>query len=376
MSKRGVRTRIATNIWEDDKRRIGVAKLGPQRQTKRFPKATALRTIVAWIEDTKREFRKRRGAFKRQRGTLAADVLAYVVTLPKGTARSNTAACLRAWVTALGDVQRARLTHAPLRDVVTGWIDQGVAANTIKHRRRALAQLFDALDGPDAPNPARQLKTPREPEIAPRAVSMALLQGILDGMDQARTVRHPGRGGAGFRNKTQARLRMMLWTGITPASLARLKPQHIDLEGEQLTLPPRLKGRGARAVTVPLFPEGVAACRAWLRAFAWGRFDQRALGRSFHAAVRSYVAREAAAGRTVIVPADLRPYDLRHSYLSWLWTETEDILLVQHFAQHADLETTARYTQGAVSTRARSVVDRVKRKRANSTDRPPGLKTA
>lgn len=377
MSKRGPRVRIATNIYDDGKRFIATAGVGKHRQAKRFPRTTALRTINAWLEDTRRELRRRRAIVRRARGTLLGDVLVHVERLPIGRSRANTRAYLMAWVLALGEVRRHTLTVERLQAVVTDWINVGVAANTIKHRRRALAQLYEALDGPEAPNPARQLKTPREPEAEPRAADMAVLSAILAGMDATRTVRnHPGRGGRGFRNKAQARLLMMLWTGITPASLRRLKPQAIDLERRTLTLPPRRKGEGASAVTLPLFPEGVEACRAWLRAFAWGSFDQRALGKSFHAAVRAYVRAEEAAGRTVDLPADLHPYDLRHSFLSWLWRETEDPLLVQHFAQHADLKTTARYMRGAVDPRVRTIVERVTAKRTAGSRNPPDAESA
>lgn len=365
MSQRGRRRRIAPNIWEDDRRRIGIAKVGQHRTSKRFPKSTSERTIQAWIEDTRRDLRRRRAQVRRQKGTLTGDIRTFLATLPPKTpATRNTASYLATWLIALGDVKRSTLTDAKLQRVVHEWIAAGVAASSIKHRRRALAQLIETLDGPDAPNPARVLKTPREPDAAPRRVDMAVLTTIIDGMDQQRTVRHSGRRGKGFRNRAHARLRMLLWTGIAPATLQRLRAHDIDLDKETITVPARLKGRGAPAVTLPLFPDGVESCRRWLRASAWGSFDQRVLGRAFHTAVERYVAKETAAGRTVTLPPDLRPYDLRHSFLSWLWETTEDILLVQHYAQHADLKTTSRYTRGAVDRRIRDVVDRIRKKSA------------
>lgn len=160
---------------------------------------------------------------------------------------------LAAWVLALGEVTRAPLTAKKSQAVINDdWIANGVAANTIRHRRRALAQLFDHFDGPEK-NPVRKLKAPREPELAPRRVDMEILDAVIEGMDAQRTVRHPGRGGRGFRNRTQARLRMMLWTGITPASLRQLRPHAVSVERGTLQLPPRRKGAGAEAVTLPLF---------------------------------------------------------------------------------------------------------------------------
>ncbi len=363
---RGRKRRIATNVYEDDLGRIGVAQVGPLRKDKRFSKDTPRAVIQAWIDATRKEFRKQRTRARRLKGTLAEDVATYLAELPAGRSKNDTTSLLAAWVAALGAVRRSTLTEARLRAVVLEWQQDGIAASTINHRRQALVNLITTLDGRDAPNIARALKRQREPDAEPRAVPMALLDAIIDSMDAHRSS-HPGRGGRGFRNKSHARLKMMLWTGITPASLKRLTARAIDLEQRTMTLPSRVKGAGAESVTVPLFPQGVEACRAWLRAFAWGRFDHRALGRAFHRAVKAYVASQAAAGRAVDVPADLRPYDLRHSFLSWVWQVTRDPLLVQHFAQHADLKTTRRYTRGVVDARARSAVASVTTKSDNET---------
>jgi integrase len=356
-------TPLPPNVRDDGKRLIAVAKVGRDlREKKRFPHATPLRTITDWLETTRARLRQERRATQRLKQTLGGEVAAYVKTVPQGRARANTHAYLRAWVLALGDVSRKALTPERLQEVITGWIEAGIAASSLKHRRRALAQLLEARHDHTLAVAVRGLKLPREPKAEPRSVDLALLHALLSGMNARRSVRYPGRGGAVFGNKTRARLLMMLWTGITPASLRRLHPSAIHLEQGTITLPPRQKGTGAESVTLPLFGEAPAACQAWLRASAWGAFDQRALGKCFHTAVRTYVRAEAAAGRTVLLPPDLRPYDLRHSFLSWLWTVCHDPLVVQEYAQHADLKTTARYTRGAVSARLQAVAARLNQK--------------
>jgi hypothetical protein len=203
VSRRGTARRIATNIWEDDKRRIGIAKVGRFRKTKRFPKSTTERTITAWIEKTRTTLRTQRAVVIRQRGTLTGDARAYLALLPTGRAKNNTTANLNAWIRALGEVQTLRLTDAQLQHVLNDWQAAGAAASTLKHRRRDLAQLIARLY-PDAANPARLVKVPSEPESAPRGADLHVLTAILDGMDRTRGSRHPGRGGRGFRNKAQA----------------------------------------------------------------------------------------------------------------------------------------------------------------------------
>jgi integrase len=354
---------VAPNIYDDGRCFVARAKVGTQKRNKRFARTTPLREINAWLEDARVALRKEGRTQQRLKGTLAGEVAAYVNGLPKGRARNNTRAELSAWAAALGAVSHKGLTEPRLRAVVNDWIGAGVAASTLKHRRRGLAQFLEAHQARELAAIVRTLKLPRPPKPQARGLDVELLHAILIAMDPTRTRRHPGRGGRGFRNQARARLLMMLWTGLSPASLKRLSPHAIDLTPRvgaplgTITLPPRLKGEGAEAVTVPLFGKAPIACQEWQRAFAWGSFDQRALGRAFHTAVRTYVARETEAGRTVTLPADLRPYDLRHSFGSWFWTVCKDLAIVQEYMQHSDLSLTQRYTRGAVSARMAEIAN-------------------
>jgi integrase len=351
---------IAPNILDDGRRLIATASVGRgHRRRKRFPRSTPLRTITQWIDDTCTTLRKERRTTQRLTGTLAGEAASYVARLPKGRGRANTRSYLSAWLQALGDVSRKALTPDRLGEVVTGWIDAGVAASSIKHRRRALAQLLEARGDQALGTVVRRVAVPREPKTPPRGADMAVLHTILLGMDQQRTVRHAGRGGRGFRNKAQARLLLWLWTGAEPATQQRLDPSAIDLHAATITLPPRAKGEGVDAITLPFLGHGREAAARWLRAHAWGPFTARALGRAFHTAVRTYVAREAAAGRTVTLPPDLAPKHLRHSFLSWLHLHCEDRAIVQLYAQHKHAATTDRYTQRVVPQRLRDVAARI-----------------
>lgn len=354
---------IAPNVLDDGRRYIATASVSrTRRRRKRFPRSTPLRTIARWQEDTCAALRKEQRTQQRLKGQLAGEVAAYVHRLPKGAARTNTNSYLRAWLLALGDVTRKALTDERLAEVITGWVDAGIAASSIKHRRRALAQFFEALKDVEMAKTVRGLKVPREPKTPPRGADMDVLHAIISGMDELRTIRGGGRGGRGFRNKARARLLLWLWTGAEPATQQRLDPAAIDLAAATITLPPRQKGDGVDAVTLPLVGRGAEACQAWLRAHAWGRFTARALGRAFHTAVRTYVAQEAAAGRTVTLPAGLTPKHLRHSFLSWLLEACDDIDTVQTYAQHLHASTTQRYTRRIVPRRLQVVAARINAK--------------
>lgn len=355
-------TKIQPNIWDDGRRYIALAKVGRRlTKRKRFPRSTPLRTITTWIADQKSKQRTEQRQTQRLKGQVAGAFALYTARLPKGRTRANVRSYLGAWAMALGEVSSTRtLTEDRLQAVVTAWIDAGVAASSLKHRRRALAQCLEAQKDFETAKVVRGLKLPREPKTPPRGADMHVLHAIISGMDRDRSQRnHPGRGGAAFRNKAQARLLLWLWTGAEPATQQRLAPTDIDLTRGTITLPPRQKGEGVEGITLPFLGEAAAAAAAWLRAFAWGPFTARALGRAFHSAVRRYIAAEAEAGRTVTLPADLTPKHLRHSFLSWLHEYCEDIDVVQKYAQHLHVSTTQRYTKRVVDKRLAAAAAKV-----------------
>jgi len=358
---RGSRQRVAPGISQDDLGFEVRARAAGRTRAKRFPRTATRKAMQRWQDDQRAALRQdvRTQATTLVPGTLGGDIATYAATLTPAR-RTSTGADFAAWLTAdLKDTPRAQVTLDALRGLVHTWVAAGVAASTINHRRRALVAVYESRDGDDPPVLPRRLKREREPEPEPRAADMALLDAILDGMPD-----HPYPNARHRPNRAKARLRFLLWTATTPTQMQRMGPHSVDLGAKELTKPARAKGRGAPAVTLPLVePQGLQAARAWLRAFAWGRFDTRALSRRFRAAVVAYTRRAAQEGRLVTIPPGLRLYDLRHSFLTWLAERTMsdatpggNPLVVQHYAQHADLATTRRYMLGAITWQVRAAI--------------------
>lgn len=344
MSRRGTRETVAIGIYRDAIGFEARARAKGRSTSRRFPARTPLKTIKAWQDDERRRMRDEvRVAATRPSGSLAADVAAYRDSLTVEQ-RRRVASELSAWlVPGLETKQRRALTLAELRDVVRGWLEAGVAASTINHRRRALVRVYEFHDGPEPPVLPRRLGRQREPEPEVRAVDMALLDAIIRAM--------PNRAD-GRATKTKARLYFLLWSGMAPATMHRLSPHAVDPERQEMTLPARQKGRGAPAVTLPLVaPEGVLAARWWLGAVAWGKWPASTLNRDLKAAAARYAR---ATGQAA--PRGLRLYDLRHSFLSWLARKTNNPLVVQRYGQHADLATTRRYMLAAIPDMVRAAL--------------------
>ena len=197
-------------------------------------------------------------------------------------------------------------------------------------------------------------RVPPPPDEA-RAVSQALIDAIFAAMpDRGRPTKGHPRSSV---NLTKLRLRVMATTGLPPAQIMRLSPADVNLTARTIYVRPRRKGKGVAGRTLPLTHAAVEALQAFAAAGAWGRFSTHSMGMSFARAVET--ARQAweAAGQRWDVPQGFRAYDLRHSFLSAAYAVTGDIRAVAELGLHASLQTTRRYTEGAVSGRTQLARD-------------------
>lgn len=137
----------------------------------------------------------------------------------------------------------------------------------------------------------------------------------------------------------------------------------------------RHKGRGTRARAVPLLPDAVRWLRRWLAlgAAARGPFSASSLRKSFRIAVQrararwdAAEARAAAYHRRPVRPwpvhADVRPYDVRHSFAVRVILETRDVFAARELMLHADIKTTLQYLDAAVSPSAAAAVREMTRR--------------
>lgn len=222
---------------------------------------------------------------------------------------------------------RATITAVDIRQQLEAWRADGYAASTLNHRRTALMSLWTVLDGPEAPNPARQVPRYRA-ETAPL---------VLPTVRQAtRAVRAVRRGSA-----TRARLELMLWTGWPHMQIERLTEAQVRdaIQRKQITLVGRRKGGGTREATLPLLPQAVAALRGFHRADAYGAFSRDSMRKSLHLACDA------------LKISRFHPYTLRHLFLNVVALATKDDRVVATLGQHTDLRQTRRYTESSVDPR-------------------------
>jgi integrase len=299
-------------------------------------------------------------------GTLAADIPIYLATLPEGSYRDDSEDILAHWIACpLGAQPRHTITRLEVIAQISRWLDAGAAVATCNRRLSRLRKLYHALDGVTTLNPTVAIKFQREPEREPRDLPMSVVQLIVDALpDQGRAERG---GTRPTTSETKIRLRVMAWTGIAPATLRRVRPRDLDLDGARIYLRPRRKGQGSDGAWVALLPTAVEAFRAFAAANLFGRaWSRSSMRKTWHVGIaraKAAAARDAerTGDRTWVtalahLPPRCKPYDLRHSFASEMYRITGDIRAVSELLQHADLETTKRYTKGAVSERVTAAI--------------------
>jgi len=365
------RTVIAAGIWREGdhlyaEARIGNARDGrQQRRRARFEIGTDLRTMHAWQHGAKAELMAA-APVRPERGTLAADVPIYLATLPEGSYKADSVGILAHWIASPhGARSRHALTRLDVIAQISAWLDAGAAVATCNRRLSRLRKLYHALDGPTTPNPTTAITFLREPEREARDLPMRVVQLILESLpDRGRGER----GGARPTiSETKLRLRVMAWTGIAPATLRRVRPRDLDFPGSRIYLRPRRKGKGADGAWVTLLPPAVDALREFVAAGLCGKpWSRSSLRKTWHVGIaRATKAAAQIAADTgddtwtrdlAHLPPHCKPYDLRHSFASEMYRVTGDIRAVSELLQHADLETTKRYTKGAVSERVQAAI--------------------
>lgn len=187
-----------------------------------------------------------------------------------------------------------------------------VAARTIRHRCRVLADLYHTLDGRAAPTPVDEAKVPSTPKTLPVTVPPEVIVTVLTELATRDPITH-------------ARFALVATTGQRPCQIGRATAEDVDLEGGVWVV------RDAKlepAHTIALTPAAIVAWRGFALAGAWGPFDTSKYGKVVHEAGW---------------PTGVRPYAARHSIAKALIRLGISLGDVQAHLGHQRPETTRIY---------------------------------
>lgn len=186
-----------------------------------------------------------------------------------------------------------------------------------------LRHLLDPL-GEDE-NPARAIPLLKvEEEHVPRPLYPDEIKAFLTALEGRR-----GRLGGWLKHMVL----VYLYAGLRPSEILRLRPDDINFQAGKIHIQGRTKTGAARSVDInaglaPYLEEAAAAAKKGARLF---KCDVNSLGREIRRVI-------ALAGLT-----GLKPYSLRHSFVTYLLRAGADLRTTMDLAGHKKLSTTTRY---------------------------------
>jgi integrase len=244
------------------------------------------------------------------------------------------------WVQVFGHRDRASIQPHEIQKALDG-MRARMSAGSVNKRRTALMDLWTTLDGRHQANPVKAAPAYEEPHPEPRAPSLANVLDVIEAM-QDRT---------DYGKKCKARLQVIAWTGLPHAMIKQLEETDYPhwLKGTAF-IKRRRKGKGAPPRWLPLLPEGIAALKAFHKADAYGHFSNS----SFYRRVKDACLR---AG----VPR-IRPYDMRHFFLTMVAVLTGDDRAVMQLGLISTPSIARRYTEAATDPRTQAAVKAMAKK--------------
>lgn len=354
-----------------------IVKVAGKPVEDRFPPGTPLDILETHCEKLKGKARKKE---KPRAGSLAADALDYLATIGEAQKLKSQTIIIGHWTATYGRESRFALTKLKIEQQLATWEKAGVAASTCNKRLSTLRAMFNAVNDDDDPNPTIKVKKRKEPDPEPRAIDYTTIDRIFSKMtDRGR----PTGGGKGTRptvSVTKLRLAFMGYTGLPPAQMIKIDPGKdlrqgtvVDATGAKrkahmLRARPRRKGKGSREDWIPLLPQAHEILEELIKHKALKKFStQSARAVWQRACVKVIIEQLAAAepplphrlqarGDEIEIVALVRPYDLRHSFLTHALRSSGNLAGVQRLGMHSDSRTTLRYLESGIFDAAQTVV--------------------
>jgi integrase len=266
---------------------------------------------------------------------------------------------IRTWIRIFGDTPRHEITSPQIDAKLQQLKNDGYSGSSVNKMRTALMSLWTRLDGRSAANPVKDTMMFDEAPLVPRGQSYELLVAILDAIPDNRTRGAKGvKGSRTGASESRARLEVLAWTGMDPGQLKRMSREHVNIKHRWYITPQREKGSKRRRTPRPVIrkPMSDEAAKAFERLIALGllgtTFSTHSLRHTWERAIaRVQKQMRKELGDDALTLPRIRLKDIRHSFGTKLYEETEDLDLVGRMLDHAPgSPMTLRYALGAVPT--------------------------
>lgn len=367
------------NIYVDGSGYFSVIiKVAGKPEEDRFPPGTPLDILEAHVAKLKGKARRKE---KPRAGSLAADALDYLATIGDKDKLKRQTIIVGHWTARYGRESRFALTKLKIEQQLASWEKAGVAASTCNKRLSTLRALFNAVNDDDDPNPTIKVTKRREPDPQPRAIDYSVIDRIFAKMTDRGRPTGAGKGTRPTVGLTKLRLAFMAYTSLPPAQMIKIDPARdirqvtiadavtgVKRKTHMLRARPRRKGKGTREDWNPLLPQAFDILQLLIKHKALKKFSTQSARKVWQRACVKVIIEQLAAneeplphrleprGEAIEIVALVRPYDLRHSFLTHALRSSGNLAGVQRLGMHSDSRTTLRYLESGIFDAAASVV--------------------
>lgn len=320
------RVRVAKGIYRD---RYGLATTvkvnGIQREA-RFPLGTPLKIIRERREEMRASLRT---LPKGKKHTLAHDAGRYIEKMVgRIVSWKDRRRHVMRWVEHFGHLRTLVLEqHIPqLNDQLHEW-RRSLSGATCNLRRDAIMNLVRVLYGGRAAAGLSDLVVFPKAAPKPRSVDRSHIEAVLAQLP-------PG--------STLLRLQLMLWTGMRPAQIGRLRRENFFFQ-EPWSYVVSPAAKGGNTASIPLVGDGLAAAKQFVELDVFGPWDPRKANRMLTKAATR-------AGRERFTT-----YQFRHTFATDLRRTGADVADIQYLYGHTSSDTTTIYAPPYLEKHARAI---------------------
>ena len=231
---------------------------------------------------------------------------------------------------------------AMLRDWVSTLFKDKQMAATIRRKVASLRAFFryEMRQGRTLTNPAKLLILPKLPKTLPKVPTAEQVNNLVDAVDNNDLDRP-------FPKRDRAMFEFLYGCGLRIGELEGLNIEDIDTSEKWILV----RGKGRKERQVPYGSKAAEALAKWLperKALAAERavFVNYRGGRICTRSIRKIVALYA---NLLAGDSSVHPHTLRHAYATHLLSDGADLRAIQELLGHAQLSTTQKYTQVALT---------------------------
>lgn len=231
-----------------------------------------------------------------------------------------------------------------MREWMGSLYDRELQPVSIRRKLAAVRSFFKYLQrhGILERNVAKLVRTPKMPKTLPAVMTPEHTSNLLEGMPaEARRLERP------HPERDVAILELLYGTGVRVSELVGINVEDVNLPERWL----RVRGKGKKEREVPIAGKAAVALEAYLphRSPAVGEVavflndrGKRLTDRSVRSLVKLY-------SKGILKDSSLHPHSFRHAYATHLLSDGADLRSIQELLGHAQLSTTQKYTQVALS---------------------------